>query len=175
VSGVSELVLPNDWFRLGELTQYNHALSPETRSKITRLLDFRFLHNLQQIQDYENGPMYCILLWLPILQNSSEAFLVRGLLFTVMIGAVFLQSFFLVECLRLAATQEPDKDDREKAIQLMKRWAGMKRVPYNPTYQQKTRSGRYYDKANKISSVVCFLGCLSYGIEYDTLSKNLFY
>ena len=81
-----------------------------------------------KIQDQEKGPTYRILLWLPIVQNFSKVFLVHGSRLAITVGVVFLLSFLLVECPRLAAMRESNEHDRKKAVYLVNRWAGVERV-----------------------------------------------
>jgi hypothetical protein len=79
----------------------NH--SSKTQERIDRLLDARFRRNLEQVQDYEKGPTYRAMLWLPIIQQLGKACLVKGAPLTIFFGAVFMFSFAVVEVLLIYA------------------------------------------------------------------------
>jgi len=99
--------------------------------KAAQLLDARFRKNLEQVQDFEKGPTYRLIIWYPMVQQLAKATQVgfSGAWFTLSVGMLFLLSFGIVEALLFAVRKPLDGDGREKALKLLRKWGAMKREP----------------------------------------------
>lgn len=132
----------DDWFTIGKWTQYstaNRNLTWEERweidrkermiadRKAQRLLDARFRKNLEQVQDYEKGPTFRLTLWYPMVVQLAKVTLVSGARFTISMGMIYLASFLIIEGCLFAARKPLDRDDRAKAMKLLREWGMMKR------------------------------------------------
>jgi hypothetical protein len=136
----------DDWFTIGRWVPFisgidktlgrdervaeMNAMSALADKKAAQLLDARFRKNLEQVRDFEKGPSYRLIVWIPMVQQLAKSFLVEnsGTSFTKFVGWTFLVSFGIMEVLLFAVRKPLDGDDREKALKLLRKWGKMKRV-----------------------------------------------
>ena len=110
------------------------------KRKVQQLLEARFRRNLEQVQDYEKGPTYRLILWYPMVVQLAKATLVRGAPFTIALGMIYLLSFLLIEGCLFAARKPLEEDDRAKALELLRSWSKLEAVP-RIKYPGKRRRG----------------------------------
>jgi hypothetical protein len=155
-------VFMDEWFTIGSSTLSNYRLGPEKMQQISELLDLRSSKNLEQVADYEKGPTVRTLLWLPVIQNLAKACLVSGAPFTIFIGAVYIFSFFLIEALLFLARAPLGREQRPKALKLLREWADLERIPRPvESYATERRMGiRLRPKEPSISALMIILAGL---------------
>ena len=154
-------VFMDEWFTIGSSTLSNYRLGPEKMQQISELLDMRFSKNLEQVADYEKGPTVRTLLWLPVIQNVIKACLVSNARFTIFIGAIYIFSFFLIEALLFLARGPLGREERPKALKLLREWADLERIPrFNEDSAAERRMGMQLRPKEPISGLMVILAGL---------------
>lgn len=106
----------DDWFTIGRWVPFSeidrnlthgervagtHRMSALADKKAAQLLDAKLRENLEQVQDFEKGPTYRLIIWYPMVQQLAKATQVgfSGAWFTISVGMLFLVSFVVaIEC-----------------------------------------------------------------------------
>ena len=140
------------WFVIEELALANEDIAP-WKGVLNQLLDAHYRRSLDIIQEYEKGPTYRTLLWLPIIQQFCKSCLVKGAPMTQILGYTFMASFFLVELLLLAARSPLEEPEAEKALELMRVWGKMERILPKVRTDSDVRKSHAWLKQNSLSII----------------------